>query len=111
MTLVPGTANLEFTVDAQPTIVCPGAKVMVTIGVHNRSDADVVVSPRLVITEVLPHIVVAQVAPISLPAGGSQTVITSIVVPLLPPGTYNMFVANGASFDGATISVRAPSDS
>lgn len=111
MTLVPGTIDLTFTLEAQPTAVCPGAVVRFSIGVHNDSESPLEVSPRLVITEVLPHIVLGTYGPVAMPSGGNATIEADVTIPLLPPGIYRVFVANGAGYEGVSITVRSPTNS
>ena len=111
MTLVPGTTDLTFTVEAQPTAVCPGAIVRFSIAVHNGLETPVEVSPRLVITQVLPHIELGTYGPLAVPAGGNATTEADVTIPLLPPDTYRVFIANGAGYEGANITVRSPTNS
>lgn len=77
------------------------------IDVHNGLTTDLAVAPRLVITQVLPHIDLGANVSALVPAGGTTTVHADITIPQLPPGDYRVFIANGAGYEGTIITVRS----
>ena len=107
MTLVPGTTSLDYTFAARPLTVCPGDTVHITVGIHNSGQNQAEVGSRLVITDVLPHIDLGSFGPVTVPPGEDRTVQVDLIIPLLPPGDYRLFVADDTAFHHAVITVKA----
>jgi hypothetical protein len=105
MTLPPGNELLDFTVRVDSSEVCVGAELRFDISAHNRGPNPVEVAPRLVITEVLPHLVLATLDPVVIPPEGDVQVEVVVTVPPLPAGSYKVFVSNGSQRGGALIRI------
>jgi uncharacterized repeat protein (TIGR01451 family) len=106
MTMAPGPPTLEYTLSASPTTVCVGGTVTFTITIHNSGSDDAQVTPRLVMTQMLPHIGLASAASEVVEAGRTATIVQPVVIPQLKPGPYVIVVYGyGAS---ASIDVVEP---
>ena len=108
-TLVPGTSDLEFTVAATPTTICPGGVLHLSVTMHNPTDHSIEETPVLVSTSAYPHVVIATLSRTEVPAGATKVVATEATVPELPRGKYEIFVLSARSPEGATIQVEDPS--
>ncbi len=107
-TLVPGTSELRFVVVATPTTVCPGGIIHLTVSIRNPTDHSLTEAPLLVMTDVYPHIVIAGLTAIDVPAGATVSVATDATVPEIPTGKHGIFVMSARSPEDATINVENP---
>ena len=107
-TLVPGSSELRFVVEATPTTVCSGGVIHLTVSIHNPTGHSLKEAPVLVMTDVYPHVVIANLAATDVLAGATVTVFTSVTVPQLPAGAHEIFVMSARSPQGATIEVENP---
>jgi hypothetical protein len=105
MTLPQPSPTIEFEVTVQPDEVCIGDTVRFAVHIANHTSEDVEVSPELVVTEPLPHVVLARADPVSVRAGDERTIEVEAVVPVLAPGSYDVFVRDWTS-TRATLTVR-----
>jgi hypothetical protein len=107
-TLVPGTSELRFAVEATPTAVCPGGVVHLSVSIHNPTDHSLAEAPVLVMTDVYPHVVIANLDVAEVLAGATVVVETDATIPELPTGRHQIFVMSASTPEGATIDVESP---
>ena len=106
MTLQPPSPTVEFEVSVTPRSACPGDTVRFTVEAENHTAEAVRVESDLVITEPLPHVVLARLDPFTLEAGDERTITTEVVLPSLDAGTYEVFV-RGWESSRTALEVRA----
>lgn len=107
-TLVPSTSELRFVVEATPAAVCPSGVIRLTVSIHNPTDDALTEAPVLVMTDVYPHVVIANLAATDVLAGADVVVATDATIPELPTGKHEIFVMRATSPQGATIVVESP---
>ena len=106
MTMAPGPITVEYSLTATPTTVCPGGVVAFSITVHNSGAAAVEVFPRLVLTQMLPHIDLGSTASAVIAPDSTSIIVEQVAIPQLQPGTYEVLVYGYDA--GASITVVAP---
>lgn len=92
MTMAPGPISVEYSLTATPTTVCPGGVVTFSITVHNSGAAAVEVFPRLVLTQMLPHIDLGSTASAVIAPDSASTIVQQLAIPRLQPGTYEVLL-------------------
>ena len=88
--------------------VCSGGIVHVTITLRNDGPDDVDLDPQLVITDVYPHVGLARLSSVAVPAGEHTSISTDVSIPQLPAGPHRIFLTNTHDDNGVTIIVKAP---
>ncbi|MCU1418344.1 MAG: hypothetical protein JWP32_2518 [Schumannella sp.] len=99
---------MRFVVKATPAAVCPGGVIHLTVSIHNPIDHPLTEAPVLVMTDVYPHVVIANLAATDVLAGADVVVATDATIPELPTGKHEIFVVSASSPQGATIVVESP---
>ena len=79
-----------------------------TVNVPKPTDHSLQETPVLVITDVYPHVVIATLDGVRVPAGGAESVRSAVTMSLLPAGEHNMFVLSSTSTDGVIITIKEP---